>query len=115
MKNRPMHTLVRLMFTNPASAVYLGLVGAAVGVAASEPLWSQNGGDSLIWVWPAFFTCPVLFFVLPIGDAVWGMEMPTWFFVGGIIVSALVQSLALGAVLEGLRGRRQRSIHPYGG
>ncbi|MER5183133.1 hypothetical protein ABT009_33080 [Streptomyces sp. NPDC002896] len=115
MNGRPTRTLVRLMFGNPASAVYLGLVGAAVGISATEPLWSENGGDSLIWVWPALFTCPAFFFVLPIGEAVWGTEAPAWFFIGGIIISALVQSLALGVCLKALRGWRRRPTRPYGG
>ncbi|MFF3909500.1 SCO4225 family membrane protein [Streptomyces sp. NPDC001848] len=112
-------TLARLTFANPAfanpvSAVYLTLVAAAVGTAATEPLWAQYP-DGLVWVWPMFLTVPV-FFVVPAADwALWDGEMPTWLVTAGIIVSALVQSLALGALLETLGGRHRRLTPPHGG
>ncbi|MBA2951547.1 hypothetical protein H1D24_38810 [Streptomyces sp. PSKA28] len=111
-------TLVRCFAAavhNPASAVYLGLVGISVVIAATEPLWSDHGGESLIWVWPAFFTSPTFFFVVPVAEAVWGLDLPAWSLIGGIIVSALIQSLVLGLLLEALRGWRRRHAHPYGG
>ncbi|WP_151476948.1 SCO4225 family membrane protein [Streptomyces albicerus] len=119
MNVRPKRTLVRLMFANPASAAYLGLVGASVAVAASEPLWSEHGGNSLIWVWPALLTFPASGSLAAVA-AVWSVEeTPAWFLVGGITASALVQSLALGALLETLRDRRRDRrpplARPHGG
>ncbi|WP_217235892.1 SCO4225 family membrane protein [Streptomyces sp. AC555_RSS877] len=109
-------TLVRLMFANPASAVYLGLVAVAVAVAAAEPLFGDSPDASMIWVWPALFTFPVFGVVAGLGEAVFGAEAPAWFFVGGIVVAALAQSLALGAVLDSLRGRQRRRVpRPHAG
>ncbi|MCX4699558.1 MULTISPECIES: SCO4225 family membrane protein [Streptomyces] len=108
--------LVRLMFANPASAVYLGLVAAAMVIAAVEPLLGENSDGSMIWVWPALFTFPVFGVVAGLGEAVFGGAAPAWFFVGGIVVSALAQSLAFGAVLDSLRGRQRRRVpRPHGG
>jgi hypothetical protein len=101
-----MRTLARLTFANPASAVYLTLVGGAVAVAVAQPLLASDADASFIWVWPALFSFPAFGFVAWLGEAVWGGEAPTWFFTGGIAASALVQSLALGTTLEALRGRR---------
>ncbi|KOU60598.1 hypothetical protein ADK57_29830 [Streptomyces sp. MMG1533] len=109
-------TLVRLMFANPASAVYLGLVAASMVVAVADPLFGENADASMIWVWPALFTFPVFGIVAGIGEAVFGAETPAWFFVGGIVVAALAQSLALGAVLDSLRRRQRRRVpRPHGG
>ncbi|MGW0818983.1 SCO4225 family membrane protein [Streptomyces viridiviolaceus] len=104
--DRPIRTLARLTFANPASVLYLSLVGIAVAVAAAEPLWSDTAEGSLVWVWPALFTFPAFGFVAWLGEAAWAADAPAWFFAGGLVVSALVQSLALGATLRALRGRR---------
>ncbi|MEU6103723.1 SCO4225 family membrane protein [Streptomyces flaveolus] len=97
-----------------ASAVYLTLVGGAVAVAVGQPLVAPDADASFIWVWPALFTFPAFGFVAWLGEAVWGPEAPTWFFTGGIAASALVQSLALGATLEALRGHRRRHVPTAG-
>ncbi|MFJ8543033.1 SCO4225 family membrane protein [Streptomyces sp. NPDC093586] len=110
----PFRTLTRLTFANPASAVYLALVGTAVAVAAAQPLFAPDPDASLIWVWPALFTFPAFGFVAWLGKAVQGGDASMWFFVGGIVLSALVQSLALGATLEALRGRRRRHLPTAG-
>ncbi|MFJ8147255.1 SCO4225 family membrane protein [Streptomyces sp. NPDC096094] len=101
-------TLTRLTVANRASAVYLAVVGGAMTVAALEPLFTSAPDASLIWVWPALFTFPAFGFVAWLGEAGWGGDAPTWFFLGGIVLSALVQSLALGATWSALRGRRER-------
>ncbi|MGW8065014.1 SCO4225 family membrane protein [Streptomyces ziwulingensis] len=108
MKTSPLRTAARLTFANRASAAYLALVGGAVAVAALEPLFASSPDASLIWVWPALFTFPAFGFVAWLGEAGWGGDAPAWFFLGGIAVSALVQSLALGAAWQALRGRRGR-------
>ncbi|MEU8748461.1 hypothetical protein AB0C39_32865 [Streptomyces parvulus] len=106
MKSSPIRTFARLAVANRVSGIYLGLVGGAMAVAAAEPLFATNPDASLIWVWPALFTFPAFGFVAWLGEGGWGGDAPAWFFIGGIVVSALVQSLALGAVWRGLRARR---------
>ncbi|WP_328561221.1 SCO4225 family membrane protein [Streptomyces coelicoflavus] len=104
-------TLTRLAVANRVSAVYLALVGGAMAVAAVQPLFWSGPDASLIWVWPALFTFPAFGFVAWLGEASWGGEAPAWFLVGGIVLSALVQSLALGTVWRTLRGRRGNRRH----
>ncbi|MBQ1100052.1 hypothetical protein KBY55_29330 [Streptomyces sp. b94] len=107
-RTSPIRTLARRTFANRASAVYLALVGGAMAVAALEPLFANNPDASLIWVWPALFTFPVFGFVAWLGEAGWGGDAPTWFLIGGIVLAALLQSLALGTAWDALRGRRER-------
>jgi hypothetical protein len=109
-----MRNLVRLMFGNPASAVYLGVVGVAVVFAVVAPLFGGNGDASMAWVWPGLFTLPAFSLFLTLGGVA-GADASAAFFVVGIVVSALVQSLALGAFLEMLRGRRRRIAGPEAG
>lgn len=106
-----MPTVVRLALANRVSAVYLTLVGGAMAVAAAQPLLASGPDASLVWVWPALFTFPAFGFVAWLGEAGWGGDAPAWFFVGGIVLSALVQSLALGAVWQTLRDRRGNRGH----
>ncbi|MER7055478.1 MULTISPECIES: SCO4225 family membrane protein [unclassified Streptomyces] len=103
----PIRTFTRMAFANRASAAYLALVGGAMAVAALEPLFTTSPDASLIWVWPALFTFPAFGFVAWLGEAGWGGDAPAWFFIGGIVLAALVQSLALGAVWQALRGHRE--------
>ncbi|WP_399886335.1 SCO4225 family membrane protein [Streptomyces sp. BBFR51] len=102
----PIRTLTRLAVANRVSAVYLALVGGAMATAAAVPLFATSPDASLIWVWPALFTFPAFGFVAWLGEAGWGGNAPTWFLIGGIALSALIQSLALGTVWRTLRGRR---------
>ncbi|WP_121700930.1 hypothetical protein [Streptomyces sp. E5N298] len=104
-------TLAGLTVTNRISAAYLVLVGGAMAVAAAQPLVAPGPDASLVWVWPALFTFPAFGFVAWLGEAGWGGEAPTWFLLGGIVLSALVQSLALGTVWRTLRGRRSDRGH----
>ncbi|WP_399940541.1 SCO4225 family membrane protein [Streptomyces sp. BBFR25] len=103
--------LAGLTVTNRISAAYLVLVGGAMAVAAAQPLVAPGPDASLVWVWPALFTFPAFGFVAWLGEAGWGGEAPTWFLLGGIVLSALVQSLALGTVWRTLRGRRSDRGH----
>ncbi|MCY9784367.1 hypothetical protein KIK06_10740 [Nocardiopsis sp. EMB25] len=102
--------LIRLTFTNPVSMIYLGLVGVSAAVATAVTVFSEDPG--FIWVWPALFTFPAFMVVPVIEDAVWGWDAPTWFFLGGIAVCALVQSFLLGVLLEALRGLHRRLTRP---
>jgi hypothetical protein len=108
MKRNPKRTLWRLMFANPASAVYLGVVGVAIGVATIQPLFTDHGMESLIWVWPALLTLPTFALVALAGETLFGADAVTGYLITGVVVSALVQSLALGALWQTLRRPRRR-------
>ncbi|MEU9414441.1 hypothetical protein [Streptomyces sp. NPDC051000] len=98
-------TFMRLTVANRASAIYLGLIACLVAMATAVTLFADDPG--FIWVWPAFLALPTFFVVGTLGEAVWGgTAMPDWFFFGGIVLSVLIQSFALGALLEVLRRRR---------
>ncbi|MFZ3593853.1 SCO4225 family membrane protein [Streptomyces sp. BH104] len=98
-------TLLRLTVTNPASAIYLSLVGASVVFTGVVVLASPDPG--FVGVWPFFFTAPTSLLAVGLIGAVGGLDAPMWLLAVGIVVSALLQSLALGATLEALRGRRR--------
>jgi hypothetical protein len=104
MKPSPLRTLARLTFANPLSAVYLALVGVALGVATYDTLTAADA--TFVWVWPMFLTFPAFGFVIWL-DSLFGADAPAVFFIGRIVVSALAQSLALGVMLEAVRGRRR--------
>lgn len=95
--------LLRLTVTNPASAIYLGLVGATVGFEAVVLLTSTDPG--MVGVWSFFVTAPTSLMMVWGIDAIWGLDAPIGLLGAAIAVSALLQSLALGATLEALRGR----------
>nr|WP_282548027.1 hypothetical protein [Streptomyces rochei] len=48
------------------------------------------------------------------GETVWGGDTPTWFFIIGIALSALAQSLALGTAWTTLRDRRRGRLTTAG-
>ncbi|MER6312811.1 hypothetical protein ABT237_03425 [Streptomyces sp. NPDC001581] len=96
-------TLVRLTFTNPASAVYLGLAGAAVVFATAVTLFAADPG--FVWVLPSLLALPLFLFV----TLVHGEGRPeTWLFLTELGLCALTQSLLLGTFAEALRGRLRR-------
>ncbi|WNI23706.1 SCO4225 family membrane protein [Streptomyces sp. ITFR-16] len=105
-------TLLRLTVTNTASAVYLGLVGASVVFEVAAALLSDPG---IVGIWPFLLTAPVSLLAAGATGAVWGMDAPLWPLVCGIVISALIQSFALGALLEALRGRRRGIARPSRG
>ncbi|MFJ8655146.1 SCO4225 family membrane protein [Streptomyces rochei] len=107
-------TLTRLTVANRVSAAYLTVVGGATAVAALQPLLATGPDASLAWVWPALFTFPAFGFVAWFGETVWGGDTPTWFFIGGIALSALAQSLALGTAWTTLRDRRRGRLTTAG-
>ncbi|GFM95359.1 SCO4225 family membrane protein [Streptomyces fulvorobeus] len=101
-------TLARLTFANPASAIYLGLVGASVAIATAFTLFSSDPG--FIWVWPVFFTAPASLLTVAVGGSVPGVDdVPAWTLLGALIGCALIQSFVLGALLEALRSRSRRT------
>ncbi|WP_030691152.1 SCO4225 family membrane protein [Streptomyces globisporus] len=105
-------TLSRLTFANAASAAYLGLVGASVVFEVAAALFTDPG---IVGIWPVLLTAPTSLLAAGAVGAVWGMDAPVWYLVGGVVISALVQSFALGALLEALRGRRHGRTRPSRG
>ncbi len=100
-------TLVRLTFANPASAIYLGLVGSAAALATGVTLFSPDPG--FVWVLPALFAFPLFFFVTLVHGAALGDGQPaTWLFLAELILCVLAQSLILGTIVEASRGRLRR-------
>ncbi|WP_329612638.1 hypothetical protein OG244_04445 [Streptomyces brevispora] len=105
-------TLLRLTFANTASAVYLGLVGASVVFEGVAALVSDPG---IVGIWPFLLTAPCSLLAAGAVGAIGGMHASVWFLVGGVVVSALVQSFALGALVETLRGRHRGATRPSRG
>ncbi|MFG2991634.1 SCO4225 family membrane protein [Streptomyces sp. NPDC048257] len=100
-------TLVRLTFANPASAIYLGLVGAAVAYATAVTLLAPDPG--FVWVLPALCAFPLFLVVALIEGTVRGEGQPdTWLFITELALCVLAQSLVLGTIVEASRGRLRR-------
>ncbi|MCX4958426.1 SCO4225 family membrane protein [Streptomyces virginiae] len=97
-------TLVRLTFANPASLIYLGLVGAAVVFATAVTLFAPDPG--FVWVLPALCAFPLFLFVTLVHGAALGDGRPeTWLFITELVLCVLAQSLVLGTIVEASRGR----------
>ncbi|ARE74829.1 SCO4225 family membrane protein [Streptomyces sp. NPDC059558] len=104
-------TLVRLTFANPASAIYLGLVGLAMAVATAVTLFSPDPG--FVWVLPALCAFPLFLFVTLAEGAIRGEGQPeTWLFITELVLCVLAQSLVLGTIVEASRGRLRRRPRP---
>ncbi|MFJ7588781.1 SCO4225 family membrane protein [Streptomyces sp. NPDC097617] len=100
-------TLVRLTFANPASVIYLSLVGVAVAIATAVTLFAPDPG--FVWVLPAMCAFPLFLFVTLAEGAIRGEGDPqTWLLVTEIILCVLAQSLILGMIVEASRGRLRR-------
>ncbi|MGW6978662.1 SCO4225 family membrane protein [Streptomyces sp. NPDC054932] len=100
-------TLVRLTFANPASVIYLSLVGAAVAVATAVTLFAPDPG--FVWVLPALCAFPLFLFVaLAHGSAIGDGPPATWLFITELVLCVLAQSLVLGTIVEASRGRLRR-------
>ncbi|MFD5622727.1 SCO4225 family membrane protein [Streptomyces yangpuensis] len=108
-------TLVRLTFANPASAIYLGLIGVAVAFATAVTLFAPDPG--FVWVLPALFAFPLFLFVsliqgpLTPGD---GSQPGMWLFLAELVLCVLAQSLVLGTIVEASRGRLRGRPRPAG-
>ncbi|MFE7181186.1 SCO4225 family membrane protein [Streptomyces erythrochromogenes] len=104
-----LRTLVRLTFANPASAIYLGLVGIAIGVATAVTLFAQDPG--FVWVLPALCAFPLFMLAALIhGDG----QPAAWVFIAELVLCVLLQSLVLGTIVEASRGRLRQGPRPAG-
>ncbi|MFG2935998.1 SCO4225 family membrane protein [Streptomyces sp. NPDC048282] len=104
-------TLIRLTVGNRLSAAYLTLVAVVIAKATVDSLFVQDPDPDFAWLWPPLVTFPAFLPVAALGRTVWDpATMPNWFFITMIVVSALLQSLALGALRRAVRTRHQRMI-----
>ncbi|MCX4516543.1 hypothetical protein OG402_02515 [Streptomyces anulatus] len=111
-----LNTLVRLTFRNPASLIYLGLVLAATLFVTVDTLFVTHEDASFSGVWLFLLAAPTIFLFF-IGGSLAGAEAggPAWFLVLGLVVSVLVQSLALGWFVRLVRRVGSAgSTHPQG-
>jgi len=99
--------LFRLTFANLASGIYLGVVGAAI---VFEVLVATFGDPGFVGVWPFLLTAPASLVFAMLGAEVGGAtDVSYWYLTGGVVISALLQSFVLGALVETLRGRVRRA------
>ncbi|MEU3058559.1 SCO4225 family membrane protein [Streptomyces griseus] len=111
-----LNTLVRLTFRNPASLIYLGLVLAATLFVAVDTLFVTHEDASFAGVWLFLLAVPTVFLFF-VGSSLAGAGAggPTWFLVLALVVSVLVQSLALGWFVRLVRRVGSTgSAHPQG-
>ncbi|MFD9425566.1 MULTISPECIES: SCO4225 family membrane protein [unclassified Streptomyces] len=113
--NHPhLRTLVRLTFGNAVSLCYLGLVLAATVLVTVDTLFVTHEDASFSGVWLFLLAAPTVF-VFFVGSSLAGADAggPTWFLCLALVVSVLVQSLALGWFARLVRrGGRAGSPHP---
>ncbi|MCX5138480.1 MULTISPECIES: SCO4225 family membrane protein [unclassified Streptomyces] len=114
---RHVRALARLTFGNVASLIYLGVVAATAVFVTVDTLFVAHEDASFAGVWLFFLAAPTVF-VFFVGGAVLGAEAagPAWFLYLALVVSVLVQSLALGWFVRLVRGvtGRARPAHPQG-
>ncbi|WP_327170458.1 hypothetical protein OG471_03825 [Streptomyces sp. NBC_01336] len=104
------HTLARLTFGNAASLVYLGVVAATAVFVTVDTLFVAHEDASFAGVWLFFLAAPTVF-VFFAGAAMLGADSaaPDWLFYLALVVSVLVQSLAVGWFARKLGGGRGRA------
>ncbi|MFJ9560906.1 SCO4225 family membrane protein [Streptomyces fuscichromogenes] len=110
MESGPVRTLVRLMLTNRLSMAYLGLVAVVIAKAAVDSAHADEHGSEYAWLWPPLVTFPVYPLLSALGRTAWRPDTPNWFFIGTVVASALLQSLALGALRQAVLARHRRSL-----
>ncbi|MER6266232.1 SCO4225 family membrane protein [Streptomyces sp900105755] len=109
MESGPARTVVRLMLTNRLSVAYLVLVAVVIAKAVVDSAHADEHGSEYAWLWPPLVTFPVFPLLAALGRTAWRTDTPDWFFVGTVVVSALLQSLALGALRQAVLARHRRS------
>ncbi|MCM2415713.1 hypothetical protein LNW71_30975 [Streptomyces sp. RKAG290] len=114
---RHLRAIARLTFGNTASLIYLGVVAATAVFVAVDTLFVAHEDASFAGVWLFLLAAPTVF-VFFVGGSMWGAEAagPAWFLYLALVVSVLVQSLALGWFVRLVRaaGGRSRSARPHG-
>ncbi|MGW7240911.1 SCO4225 family membrane protein [Streptomyces sp. NPDC054804] len=112
MRTGPARTLVRLTLANRVSVAYLAVVAVVVAKATADSLAAADGpAQDFAWLWPPLVTFPAFPLVAALGRTAWGTaELPAWSFAAVLVVSALLQSLALGTLGQAIRTRHQRML-----
>ncbi|MER7933250.1 MULTISPECIES: SCO4225 family membrane protein [unclassified Streptomyces] len=112
MTTGPARTLVRLTLANRVSVAYLAVVAVVVAKAAADSLAAADGPEQdFAWLWPPLVTFPAFPLVAALGRTAWGTPTgPAWSFAAVLVISALLQSLALGALGQAVRTRHQRML-----
>ncbi|MER6996126.1 hypothetical protein [Streptomyces sp. NPDC000410] len=99
--------IARLTFANPASLIYLALIAAAVLFATYDTLFVHHEDASFAWLAPMLLTAPTSFALVA------GAPDADWFPYLALLLSALIQSFALGCFFQLLR-RGPHSAHSHG-
>ncbi|MGW7420237.1 SCO4225 family membrane protein [Streptomyces sp. NPDC054813] len=112
MTTGPARTLVRLTLANRVSVAYLAVVAVVVAKATADSLAAADGpAQDFAWLWPPLVTFPAFPLVAALGRTAWGTaELPAWSFAAVLVISALLQSLALGTLGQAIRTRHQRML-----
>ncbi|MEV5957220.1 hypothetical protein AB0M11_26220 [Streptomyces sp. NPDC051987] len=110
MESGPARTVVRLMLANRLSVAYLVLVAVVIAKAVVDADHADDHGSDYAWLWPPLVTFPVFPLVSALGRTAWPGDTPDWFFVTAVVVSALLQSLVLGALRQAVLARHRRSL-----
>ncbi|MFE3600374.1 SCO4225 family membrane protein [Streptomyces sp. NPDC059142] len=98
--------LARLAFKNRASQVYLALVAAVTVFVTVDTLFVHHDDASLAGVWLFALAAPTVFVFLIGGGAVGAdFAASAGFLYPALIVSVLVQAVAIGAFVRLLRHR----------
>ncbi|MFI6062921.1 SCO4225 family membrane protein [Streptomyces sp. NPDC051286] len=116
MNKQRLRALARMTFGNAASLVYLGVVLATAVFVAVDTVFVPHEDASFAGVWLFLLAAPTVF-VFFVGSTLWGADAagPAWFVYLALVVSVLVQALALGWFLQLVRrGGRSRSAHAQG-
>lgn len=106
--------LVRSAVVSRASLAYLGVVAATALFVAVDSLFVHQADVSLAGVWLFLLAAPAIFVFMiagsVLGDAAAGSA---WFLYPSLVVSVLVQAVALGLFVRLLRAERH-SPRPHG-
>ncbi|MFE3830938.1 SCO4225 family membrane protein [Streptomyces sp. NPDC059092] len=98
--------LARLAFKNRASQVYLALVAAATVFVTVDTLFVHHADASIAGVWLFFLAAPTVFLFLIGGGAIGeGFVASAGFLYPALVVSVLVQAVAIGPFVRLLRHR----------
>ncbi|MCB5167742.1 hypothetical protein LG634_23285 [Streptomyces bambusae] len=109
MSVRHLRTLARLTFGSLASRLYLALVAAAVVVAEIDIRFVAHEDSTFAALPVMFVTLPMFAVCLIGGERFWPelTDSAAYFYVA-VLVSALVQALALGVLAHLVQRRQQR-------
>ncbi|MFI5804763.1 SCO4225 family membrane protein [Streptomyces sp. NPDC051561] len=107
MKAHRLHDLAQLTYRNPASRVYLTLVTVAALFVTVDMLLITHDDASLAGVWLFLLAAPTVFVFLIGGHLLAvGVADSAAYLYPALVLSVLIQSYALGALVHLLGGGR---------